>query len=1661
VTRLLDNDFETGSVAPTGWATGGTAPVISTSVFAHGANAMQIPWSASAARYLQTSSSSIGGANPTDTFSRFYFRYAATPAAATFIFATFGGSQSNYLRLNTNGTLTIRSNTTDKVTGTTVLSAGTWYCIEVRTRVGTTTSNGQWEVRVDGVAEISNSTMNMGTSTSTYRIYFGSTSAVNPNTTFYWDDLAINSSAGSAPDNTWVGLISAPSAPDAPVLTATPGDGQVSLEWTAVDGAVGYTVYRDDVDVHETTDTEWVDTGLTNGVEYDYYVTANDGTLESDPSNIESVTPEAPPTPPTGVVVDNFARADQSPISGDWQSNPSGLGATRLVSNALASTSTSGEAVYAVPMSGASKVAMGVTLSVAGDFYVGVTNTRSDLVGYVGGYDGLYRFDASDDFTQLDDTAVTPEDGDQYWVTYDPSNGRVEFWQLRDATWALISSATDTTYAATSLWYSWLGPWDTPTRMVDFAQLAPTGTYETTVLAESGLVAYWPLEDSAFPMVEETAAGGIASMAVLAGSPAAGADPVIEGGASAVTVPSGAYLRAPGSAFSYPTHATIEFWVRVESFGSTTIFVSVFGTLEDPDDVISFYVAMDSTGHVRGEDSLLIDSSALETGVNHHVVYTGNVDTSTRALYVDGVLVDSDTGFFPVAYTATSFRIGATSAHEEFVIGHLAVYDEVLDASTIQAHYFAGVGAVTVDKDGGVSGAGSVGGTSSVPGPVDKTGGVGGVASLGGTATSGAVGYNGFSSAAGILPDETWRPFSDDSPWNIGDVQRRKKHPNSDTYVSAFLAAADIAEGTDTFDVSRITVNWAGHDVFHPIYWAALSDPLYTTDRSSGTDEADGLSIRMPQGAMPGDGVDGHLTVIAPDGSGVDLWQAVVNHTTHTISYSIGRLFEVDGNGTDGGGTAAGFPCLAGQVRAAELEAGEINHALFITSIVGANDTDTSFGFGTVAGSGDGSHVYPADSGDAEQSALSGSSGHTWPPMGCWVRINLTESQVNALSIPAWEKAILHALRVYGAYFGDTGGSGFGVFQFESSQMYTSMGLDDPYLDYANAHATGQDISDSGGVKIFDPNNANIDWASILEVVLPPNWYVFDDVGVSGAGSMGGTHQVDFGLTVDKTGGPSGSASMAAATEVEVDTGGGITGTGASGGAEAIVVVRSGGVSGGGSVGGANAAQLARSGGVAGAGSMGGTHAIEVAASGGPAGTSAVAGTRTVEVERDTGVVGEGAIGATSQVAQAFDVSGGAEGAGSLGADRALDVLLEGGVEATGALGGASSTSLANGKTGGLHAAAAMAGTHIVEVDLDGGVEGEGVIGGSLVGSQVIDAEGGVEGTGALGGTATHDVIKGGGVEGAAATGGARAVEVDLDGGMASFPQLGADSVFEVARAGGVLGDGATSGTRTVEFADEVGPSGEGSLGGDSDTPLSQRGGPSGEASLGAARTVEADVTGGASAAGAMGATTRVLVDKAGGPAGAAALGGTSGRALDKTGGPAGAGAMSATRMIEVVRSGGTSAQGSIGMSPRHLTVDKDGGVHAGAQLAGANTLVRSLGGGPVGNVTLGASHTVQVVKAAGVIATGSLSGHTGGDESGLSTSVSLGGAHEVTNIYWFVRSGGIGAHARMAEVFGGVIPDVAGVLRVVWPDNRHETSYADNSHQVEYADNTHQVEYD
>src|SRR6202171_2874483 len=98
------------------------------------------------------------------------------------------------------------------------------------------------------------------------------------------------------------GGTAAPAAPTG--LTATAGNAQVMLAWTASTGATSYYVKRSTTtggpytQIATQTATSYTDTGLTNGTKYYYVVSAYNSAGQSANSTEVSVTPVASPTPP-------------------------------------------------------------------------------------------------------------------------------------------------------------------------------------------------------------------------------------------------------------------------------------------------------------------------------------------------------------------------------------------------------------------------------------------------------------------------------------------------------------------------------------------------------------------------------------------------------------------------------------------------------------------------------------------------------------------------------------------------------------------------------------------------------------------------------------------------------------------------------------------------------------------------------------------------------------------------------------------------------------------------------------------------------------------------------------------------------------------------------------------------------------------------------------------------------------------------------------------------------------------------------------------------------------------------------------------------------------------------------------------------------------------
>jgi hypothetical protein len=262
-------------------------------------------------------------------------------------------------------------------------------------------------------------------------------------------------------------------------------------------------------------------------------------------------------------------------------------------------------------------------------------------------------------------------------------------------------------------------------------------------------------------------------------------------------------------------------------------------------------------------------------------------------------------------------------------------------------------------------------------------------------------------------------------------------------------------------------------DWSHPVYFAKASDPVYTIHQTGWANpDIEGKQIHIPVGAKPAGGGDASFGVVDTDGWEYDFWSSKApsgDGGTFTASFGKRGGWSGDGLGTSGppyrgGITAAGFSNQAGVIRLSEMQAGVINHALFM-SVNGWHG-----------------RVWPSAS-------LSGTTGQvddpSAPAMGQHFWLDMTPTQIDALSVPDWQKIILRAMAKYGMYVGDNGGAPWAL-QLESGDNYTSFGDADPWVAYAKSQGIQGSFDSTTGRTLYPFNFKDaVDWGSKLKVLAP------------------------------------------------------------------------------------------------------------------------------------------------------------------------------------------------------------------------------------------------------------------------------------------------------------------------------------------------------------------------------------------------------------------------------------------------------------------------------------------------------------------------------------------------------------------------------------------------
>jgi hypothetical protein len=183
----------------------------------------------------------------------------------------------------------LNNGTEQQINGATAVSSGVWHHFAI------TQNGGVGIMYVDGVAVGTNSslTLNPASLGSTAQNYIGKSQFADPYLNGLVDEFRIYDDALKPGDvATFITPLSAPANP-----TGTAGDGVATLKWNSVTRATGYNILRSSTSggpyalVTSVAVTNYTDTGLLDGTNYYYVVTALNAAGESAYSATVTVRP--------------------------------------------------------------------------------------------------------------------------------------------------------------------------------------------------------------------------------------------------------------------------------------------------------------------------------------------------------------------------------------------------------------------------------------------------------------------------------------------------------------------------------------------------------------------------------------------------------------------------------------------------------------------------------------------------------------------------------------------------------------------------------------------------------------------------------------------------------------------------------------------------------------------------------------------------------------------------------------------------------------------------------------------------------------------------------------------------------------------------------------------------------------------------------------------------------------------------------------------------------------------------------------------------------------------------------------------------------------------------------------------------------------------------
>lgn len=252
--------------------------------------------------------------------------------------------------------------------------------------------------------------------------------------------------------------------------------------------------------------------------------------------------------------------------------------------------------------------------------------------------------------------------------------------------------------------------------------------------------------------------------------------------------------------------------------------------------------------------------------------------------------------------------------------------------------------------------------------------------------------------SAGHWPPGCWRPYGPRSPFNAPIPSNPRLARESKQIVAFMLGRNWFFEGAR----GRLSIDAGGS---RPVYWSRPGDPLVRVRCRVRDSCRHVFSVRIPPAARPQVESDGHMTIVEQStGWEYDFWQAgrVRNGRLTTSAASAIPIGANSGTGLEGDAEAAHLGLLGGLIRAPELGAGRIEHALAITApCVQLHD------------------VWPAPASSLGDTVCEAHG--SGPHIGSLLQLNMSDAEIAASGAPPWQRTIMTAMAHYGVYVVDTG----------------------------------------------------------------------------------------------------------------------------------------------------------------------------------------------------------------------------------------------------------------------------------------------------------------------------------------------------------------------------------------------------------------------------------------------------------------------------------------------------------------------------------------------------------------------------------------------------------------------------------------------------------------